>query len=137
MREVNYAPRKGGFCGPTVVAAITGRPYAEVTRIIRHQTGRRAIMGTSIGELASCLAHLGYEVGRGERQDDRPTLARWARRRTGEQRARMCIVEVTGHWVLVHSRWFLDTKTKGKPVLLKDAPGRRKRVKNVYPVRGK
>jgi hypothetical protein len=42
------------------------------------------------------------------------------------------VLIVTGHWVAVRGRWFVDTWTGGVPVRIADAPRRRKRVRFAY-----
>lgn len=136
MHTVNYDHRGGRWCGPTVVAGVTGLSYSKVHALMRKDSGSRRIMGTSFGQLRKALQTAGYEMmeyrhyGRGKG----PTLAAWCRKRTGEERAKTFIVNAGWHWVLVRSRYFLDSLSGGKPILLKDAPGRRKKVAAVYEV---
>ena len=59
-----------------------------------------------------------------------PTFAQWLRSRP--DRGAMYIVEVTGHWVLVKGRKFVDTYTKGEWVFLGSAPHKRRRVCNAW-----
>lgn len=61
-----------------------------------------------------------------------PTLAQWMRSKRNPDV--FYIVELSGHWVLVRGRKFIDTATKGEWVFLRSAPHRRKRVKNVWMV---
>jgi hypothetical protein len=61
-----------------------------------------------------------------------PTLAAWLR--TREDKAAVYVVNVTGHYVLVAGRKFVDTGTRGEWVNIGDAPHRRSRVENVWRV---
>jgi hypothetical protein len=61
-----------------------------------------------------------------------PTLAAWLR--TREDKAAVYVVNVTGHYVLVAGRKFVDTSTRGEWVNIGDAPHRRTRVENVWRV---
>lgn len=60
------------------------------------------------------------------------TLAAWLRQRPN--RAGTYVVNVTGHYVLVVGRKFVDTATRGEWVSIAKAPHRRTRVENVWQV---
>jgi hypothetical protein len=62
-----------------------------------------------------------------------PTLAGWLRQRP--DRAGTYVINVTGHYVLVVGRKFVDTATRGEWVSIAKAPHRRTRVENVWQVR--
>lgn len=63
-----------------------------------------------------------------------PTLATWQRERTDWEFEQAWLLIVTGHWVAVRGRWFVDTWSNGTPVRIADAPRRRKRVRYAYRV---
>lgn len=80
-------------------------------------------------------------------EDARPTLAAWLRGRTADERKQTFVLLVrlgmrSGyfgpreklHWVVVRANTFLDTYTKGQPVMTGKAPHRRKRVVSAFPV---
>ncbi len=48
------------------------------------------------------------------------------------ERTHPCVVHVTGHWVAVSGWVFCDTFSKGQVVDADQAPGRRKRAKDVF-----
>lgn len=135
------------FCGPTVLAGITGQPISVVKNAIRRgrygdrydtMHRRPPIMGTGLSELKRALELLGFELfkhGRYYSRPQRPTLARWFKTRSDDERQHYVIVNVTHHWVLVKGNMFLDTFSKGEPVRIGKAPGRRKRVVQTYLVR--
>lgn len=60
------------------------------------------------------------------------TLAAWLRQRP--DRAGTYVINVTGHYVLVVGRKFVDTGTRGEWVSIAKAPHRRTRVENVWQV---
>lgn len=60
------------------------------------------------------------------------TLAAWLRQRP--DRAGTYVINVTGHYVLVVGRKFVDTGTRGEWVSIAKAPHRRMRVENVWQV---
>lgn len=135
---VNVGDQKA-WCGPTVVAAITGLTIPAVKARIKKARGHNGpVMGTSSGELAAVLRGAGYNMNlsnRFRKDDDMPTLAQWLKgyRVSGDDT--IYIINVSHHWVVVKGRWFCDTYTKGIPVRASKAPHRRKRVKEVYAVR--
>jgi hypothetical protein len=150
LRQVKNDLRSGrsGYCGPTVLASITGRRLSVINELIREQrwgTKREAklngvrrggITGTSAGDLRRVLRHYGLDMLRVESygQGVRPTLATWLKRREPNT---LYVVNVgfrRGHWTAVKGRKFLDTFTNGQPVWLKDAPHRKKRVRDVWVV---
>ena len=128
--------------GTTPAAAAVSAIHASIRihRAKRDYHPRRdgRIVSTGWRDLGDVLADAGYsfEPVEGVRPwwRLRHTLARWLRERTPDQRRQTFIVHVSGHWVAVAGRKFLDTKTNGKWVWTKDAPGRRKLVHNVYRV---
>jgi hypothetical protein len=60
------------------------------------------------------------------------TLSAWLRQRP--DRAGTYVINVTGHYVLVVGRKFVDTQTSGEWVSIAKAPHRRARVENVWQV---
>lgn len=60
------------------------------------------------------------------------TLAAWLRQRP--DRAGTYVINVTGHYVLIVGRKFVDTATRGEWVSIAKAPHRRTRVENVWQV---
>lgn len=135
---VNVGDQKS-WCGPTVVAAITGLTVPAVkARIKKYRGHNGAVMGTSSHELRVALGSVGYHmfaVGNWK-GEDRPTLAQWLKEpayRLGHPEDAY-VLDVGYHWVVVKGRWFCDTYTKGVPVRATKAPHRRKRVREVYRV---
>jgi hypothetical protein len=122
------------YCGPTAVAAAIGAEVDEVVRVIqRHRGNYSSVTGTDIGDLRQALWHFGYDLQLvADLSCKSPTLALWERQRTDWEFESALLLIVTGHWVAVRGRWFVDTLTEGRPVRLSDAPRRRKRVRYVY-----
>lgn len=140
LHDVVNDTKSRAFCGPTVVAAITGEPVSRVRdafRLVRYGanwTSRRRsppIMGTYTHEVERVLRLFGY-VGTWHKVPGRPTLAAYLEDRSGLQRAHPCVVRVTRHVVAVSGWVFCDTASKGQLVDADKAPGRRKRVKDVF-----
>ena len=55
---------RAGKCGPAAVSAIAGVPTHEAAAVIRRLSGRRAIHGVSMDELAAALSALGHAPDR-------------------------------------------------------------------------
>jgi hypothetical protein len=128
------------WCGPTVVASITGRDVLWVKRMIKERRQNNgAVKGTHWYELAYALEATGRALYRSQdyqhlKVKDRPTFSQW-RRKYRVDRSATYIVGVTGHWVVVQGRWFCDTYSKGKVIRLVDAPHQRRRVTYAFLVK--
>ena len=142
LHDVVNDTKSRAFCGPTAVAAITGEPVSRVRdafRLVRYGanwTSRHRsppIMGTYPHEVESALRLFGY-VGVWRTVEGLPTLAAYLEGREGLQRTHPCVVRVKRHVVAVSGWVFCDTLSKGQVVDADKAPGRRKRVKEVFVV---
>jgi hypothetical protein len=138
-RPTLWTVRTGGgqwrlYCGPLAVAALIGADVDEVIRVIQLYRGhRRQVRGTRPEELQYVFRHLGHDMQLvADLSRNSPTLATWERERADWEFEQAWLLIVTGHWVAVCGRWFVDTWTAGKPVRIADAPRRRKRVRFVY-----
>jgi hypothetical protein len=134
MKAILRDTKRRLYCGPTAICAVTGLSASRVLALIDADRGAaayktdgrlRGVRGMHHLELLNALALLGFPA-RYIRVHDRPTLAAWLK---DHRPTEPMIVNVTGHYVAVDARTFIDTKTKGLPVRLKDAPGRRARVR--------
>lgn len=144
LHEVENNSNGKAWCGPTVVASITGRDIARVKALIKKRRGDNdAVKGTYWSDLAYALAHYGYrrreklypktgKAAKGWGRQDLPTLAQWLREKRDPDA--YYILDVGRHWVVVHGRKLCDTYTKGKPVFTGSAPHRRRRVREVHVV---
>jgi hypothetical protein len=124
------------YCGPVAVAALIGANVDEVIRVIQqHRNNRRQVRFTHYYELQHALRHFGRDLQLvADLSRKSPTLATWERERTYWEFEQAWLLTVTGHWVAVRGRWFVDTWTNGTPVRIGDAPRRRKRVRYAYRV---
>jgi hypothetical protein len=142
--------RKGNrYCGPLVIAAITGKSTAEAAASLRRITGREsAVKKVRHDELIATLSALGFVMrrmtiprrvadvpmfGRKVRKWIGPTLTEWLR--TGRDRQHEnspYIVHVSHHYLLVKGRKMIDTFTDGEWTWLREAPHRRKRVLSAW-----
>jgi hypothetical protein len=124
------------YCGPVAVAALIGANVDEVVQIIQgHRNNRRQVRGTHAHELQHAFRHFGHDLQLvADLSRKSPTLATWERERTDWDFEQAWLLVVTGHWVAVRGRWFVDTWSNGTPVRIADAPRRRKRVRYAYRV---
>ena len=146
MKAVSNDTAGSGYCGPTVVAGITGKPLSKVLDAFRTvKFGKwwpgsfdRApnIRGTTRSEVIRTLQMFGYVATRPKeggdttyyRKAERMTMARWYKKREDYMRRFWCLIETHGHWVLVKGNRFMDTHTDQAPVTIGKAPLRRARV---------
>ena len=128
--------RKRLYCGPVAVAALIGADVDEVIRVIQlHRNNRRLVRGTNANDLHNAFRHFGCGIQLvADLSRNSPTLATWERDRTDLEFEQAWLLVVTGHWVAVRGRWFVDTWSNGAPVRITDAPRRRKRVRYAYRV---
>jgi len=123
---------KNSYCGPAAVATIAGITTDEAAKHIRKAYNRKSIRRVYPEELVHALTELGYTANYMEFPlARRPTLAKWLRGR--EDRNKMTIVFLTGHFATVKGNKYIDNHTK-EPVWISKAPGRRKRVVGVITV---
>lgn len=137
------------YCGPLVIAAITGMSTADAAASLRRITGRTsAVKRVKNTELVATLSALGFVMrrievpkrladvpmfGRTVRKWIGPTLTEWLR--TGRDRPHRnaaYIVHLSNHFLLVKGRKQIDTHTDGQWTWLRDAPHRRKRVRHAW-----
>lgn len=140
-RKLSGVKFRGGvrqvFCGPFAASAVTGKCVEDIEERINEHRKKDAgskITTTYNHDLVYALKKLGYRVEYEREHYEKypcPTLARWMRERDDLEAS--YLVLVTGHWVAVKGRKFVDTFT-GLPVFLKAAPHRRKRIQIVLRV---
>jgi len=117
------------WCGPYVIASITGCTRAKADVLIQRQRhNRNPVTYTYPGEVRGALQKLGWRTCNGQHYQGRITLARWLEKRRDP--TRLYLVMVTGHWLVVHGR---RIGCSGVGVTNpEDYPRRRRRVSSVY-----
>lgn len=129
------------WCGPSAVCAMTGVPYMTVLEIFKRVRASRStaysrrviIKGTYNWEVSEVLHRLGYFTRSFPVPEENMTLAAFLRSRPKDQVNDMVLVQITNHYIAVQGRKAADSKT-GKPVFIKDMPGRRARVKKLWKI---
>lgn len=146
FHPINHDYRAGLWCGIAALATITGRPTSECRAAIIAARGDHRGFGTvhhvtgiHNWELRKAFTLLGYDTLTCRTHEhlpmkERPTLAQFLRGRTIGLRAEMVVVCITGHYVTVKGRSFVDNFTR-EPINVKDAPHRRARVETAWMIR--
>ena len=127
-------------CGPSAMAAVTGKPTHDCAALLREVTGLSQIHGVHQAHLVAALALAGWRCERAVHpRPARPTLAAWLTRH--DTFAHAFILVVRNHYVAVgdgeiaDSGWLFDRR----PMPLATAPHRRVRVRETIacrPARG-
>ena len=141
------------FCGPIVLAAITGYSVSKVEdeiRTFRNGLVQRkpVVKGTCAEEVAAALAHFGYSMELKESfmhlpRKDRPSLSKWMDgRRAGRDRRKTFshyIIAVhkrnEGHWIALKGIHICDTYSDGRWKFFCNSQHTGARVMEVFEVR--
>jgi hypothetical protein len=137
LREVKDGKDKNRYCGPAVISALTDLTTGEAARLIRKQSGRKAIRGTDKWEVFDALKTCGI-WGRDinvkpEPWSNKPTLARWLKESKDIRTPGRVFLLVAGnHWQLVSGRRYTCGRIR-EIVSIKDKRvKRRARVTHVW-----
>ncbi len=108
LGPVNHGTDKNRYCGPSVISAVTSLTTGEAARLIRMQSGKRSVKGTSTMEVKRALQacnvqmrtvhppageHFGRSYG--------ITLAKWLKLTHGTRGNRVFLVVAGWHWQLI------------------------------------
>ena len=55
IRAIKDGKDKNGYCGPSVISAVTDLTTGEAARLIRKQTGRKMVKGSHSSEIKRAL----------------------------------------------------------------------------------
>lgn len=131
LHAIQHDNKSKLWCGPAAIATVTGAPTSAIHRIARIESGRTKIASMNTYLLIKVLAALGYRMVT-QIAGDNLTLAAWAKRYRAMYAKRPVIVNVTGHYVTLCGRRFIDNHTRDGWVPIGDAPHRRARVKQAW-----
>jgi len=138
INAVNHSKDQNRFCGPSIISAVTGMTTGEAARLIRLQSGKRKITGTSTLQISRALGACGIKMGKiflypNLNRTTGPTLAAWLRMSRGERiPGRVFLVVAGWHWQLISGRRYVCGRT-GEIVSIRDKRvKRRARVAEVY-----
>lgn len=158
LHAIKHDLKTALWCGPAALSAVTGKPTSHVVEAIRQSVNpayrNKPVKGVSneilrrAAELLGCdiICHFNYIMERRNASVDErlsrhrigtwrpPTLAAFCRQHRELLRHEILIINITGHYVTVSGRSFIDNHT-GKVVPLSEAPFRRARVQVAWIVR--
>jgi hypothetical protein len=135
------------YCGPYVIAAITGFPVSKVEAEIqrfRHGAERpdSLVKGTDTQEVVAALASYGFEMQRIADFTERPRTERpsvWTWMQAPRNAWSHYILAVhkgnSGHWILIKGVKLCDTYSEGKWQFVCDGPHKGAKIMEVFEVR--
>ena len=139
LRAVDHSKDKNRYCGPSVISAVTKLTSGEAARLIRKQSGKRSVKGTSTSNirraLEACNIHMNFvrspEGTRYGRRDG-ITLARWLKLTTRSRGSKIFLIVSGWHWQLVSGRRYVCGLTEDIVSIRDKKVKRRARVAEVY-----
>lgn len=133
------------FCGPYVLAAITGYPISKIEDVIRDARNSRrktVVKGTGADEVEAALAAFGYTMTLKQNfmnrpRKERPTLWSWMQKPRNVWAHYILALHKgkEGHWILVKGVKMCDTFTEGRWTFVVDGPHRGARIMEIFEVR--
>ncbi len=133
------------FCGPYVLAAITGYPISKIEDVIRDARNSRrktVVKGTGADEVEAALAAFGYTMTLKQNfmnrpRQERPPLWNWMQKPRNVWAYDILAVHKgkEGHWILVKGVKMCDTFTDGRWTFVVDGPHRGARIMEIFEVR--
>ena len=139
LRAVDHGKDKNRYCGPSAISAVTGLTSGEAARLIRKQSGKRSVKGTSTSDIRRALDACNIQMrvvlpqeGMRFGRRDGITLARWLKMTTRSRGSKIFLIVAGWHWQLVSGRRYVCGIT-GDIVSIRDKKvKRRARVSEVY-----
>jgi len=143
------------YCGPAALSIVTGMTTGEAARLLRAQSGKASIKGTSSGQMQRAFKACGVTMKTiwfkpaepkvmkkrlpgtnwviGSYTETRPTLTQWLKdsqsiRTTG----RVFLVSAGNHWQIITGRRFCCGIVKDIISITDKRANRRARVENVF-----
>jgi hypothetical protein len=108
-------PNDRFWCGPTVIAAITGITYAQATFALSEYRGEKFRSSVQVHEIIGVLKKRGLNVEHRFVRES-VTVAGFIKRLPQECVGKKVVVVVSGHVLAVEGETVCDTMTQGKPV---------------------
>mgnify|MGYP003665745127 FL=1 len=139
LKAITDGKDKNRYCGPSVISALTDLTTGEAARLIRKQSGRPKITGTSTRQVLDGLRACNIKACRWEKPGVRlnrktgPTLAGWLKMSQEDRTPGRVFLIVAGwHWQLVSGRRYTCGRIR-EIVSIKDKRvKRRARVDEVF-----
>ena len=146
LRAITDGNDKNGYCGPSVISALTDLTTGEAARLIRKQHGRTTIKWTTTAEVFDALracnirvltwqkpkAYLSLFAGKTYRFKG-PTLAAWLKHSKEDRTpGRVFLISAGQHWQLVSGRRYTCGRVRDIVSIKDKRVKRRARVRDVY-----
>ena len=139
LKAITDGKDKNRYCGPSVISALTDLTTGEAARLVRKQSGRSKITGTSTNQVLDGLRACNIKAYRWQKPGVRlnrstgPTLAGWLKMSKEDRTTGRVFLIVAGwHWQLVSGRRYTCGRIR-EIVSIKDKRvKRRARVAEVY-----
>lgn len=147
LHEVRNDTGRVAFCGPYVIAAITGWSISKVEDEIRAyreipEALKPVVKGTYADEVEGALAAFGYKMVLKQsfmqrERKERPTVWSWMQRPRNAWAHYILAIHKgkEGHWILIKGVKMCDTFTEGKWTFVCDGPHRGARIMEVFEVK--
>jgi len=141
MRPVEHGTDQNRYCGPSVISAVTTLTTGEAARLIRLQSGKRSVKGTSTSNvrraLKSCNVQMTFvpaPTGSRYGKSRGITLAHWLRLTHGTRAGRIFLISAGHHWQLVSGNRYVCGRTASLGIvsIKHKQVKRRARVADVY-----
>ena len=138
LHAVNHGKDKNRYCGPSAISAVTKLTSGEAARLIRKQSGKRSVKGTSTSDIRRALEACNIKMhavpspeGTHFSRTDGITLARWLKL-TRSRGSKIFLLAAGNHWQLVSGRRYVCGLTKDIVSIRDKKVKRRARVSKVY-----
>lgn len=128
LHPINRSGKDNRYCGPAVVSFLTGLNTADISKMMRANSGRKFITGSNMEEFEFILYKHGIRVYSVD-VEGKPTLAAWSKTR---DRKTTYIVGAGNHWQIIQGNKYACGRI-GEICSIKDERvKRRARVTEVY-----
>ncbi len=147
LNEVRNDTGRVAFCGPYVIAAITGWSISKVEDEIRAFRDiapelKPIVRGTYADEVEGALASFGFRMElkssfMDRARKERPTVWNWMQKPRNAWAHYILAIHKgkEGHWILIKGVKMCDTFTEGKWTFVCDGPHRGARIMEIFEVK--
>ena len=139
LKAITDGKDKNRYCGPSVISALTDLTTGEAARLIRKQSGRPKITGTSTNQVLDGLRACNIAAYRWQKPGVRlnrktgPTLAGWLKMSKEDRTPGRVFLIVAGwHWQIVSGRRYTCGRIREIVSINDKRVKRRARVAEVY-----
>ena len=139
LRPVDHGQDRNRYCGPSVISAVTNLTTGEAARLIRIQSGKRSVKGTSTQNVRRALEACNISMiwtpapaGSRYGKSSGVTLARWLKLTHGTRAERVFLIVAGHHWQLVSGNRYVCGVTVDIVSIKDKKVKRRERVSEVY-----